>query len=336
MAGVGTRASAADFNAIQSVISSVMGLGTGTTGYGQGIASTPVSANSLISETQWDNLRSDLTKARVHQTGNAVSTTSTASGSPWQTLFDVTSSTVLSETIRFQYQDFADNGVNAQRLSVAASQLTPNTTLSTNTFVSNWGSPGNVAISHTITVSFGGYTSGSLTVSAADHARCFFNAGGSIQIRSSRTGTAATTKDTDWTNMLGNGTINSGFGDFTLRATTSTFTGSLNAVSGFTFPSSTGWSQMSSSAGAPTNFITQGSSISQYAENRYTINAHKTASTIVFVITWRDADVGDQTGLGPQVDELVTGTITSTCLCTSPSGSNVSVPAPTSSGTTIA
>lgn len=336
MAGVGTRATAADFNAIQAVVSNVMGLGSGTTGYGQGISSTAVSANSLISETQWDNLRNDLTRARVHQTGNAVATDSTASGSPWQRLFNVTSSTVLSESIRFQYQDFADNGVNAQRLSVAASQLTPNTTLSTNTYVSSWGSPGNLAISHTITVSFGGYTSGSLTVSAADHARCFFNAGGSIQIRSSRTGTAATTKDTDWTNMLGNGTINSGFGDFTLRAATSTFTGSLNPVAGFTFPSSTGWSTMSSSAGAPTNFITQGSSISQYAENRYTINAYKTASTIVFVITWRDTDTGDQTGLGPGVDELVTGTITSTCLCTSPSGANVSVPAPTSSGTTIA
>ena len=338
MAGVGTRASAADFNAIQSVISSVMGLGTGTTGYGQGIASTAVSANSLISETQWDNLRSDLTKARVHQTGVAVATGSTASGSPWQTLFDVTSSTVLSEAIRFQYQDFVDNGVNPNRLAVAASQLTPNVVLSTTTRGpgANWGSPGNIAISHTITVSFGGYTSGSLTVSAADHARCFFNAGGSIQIRASRTGTAATSKDTDWTNMLGNGTINSGFGDFTLRAATSTFTGSLNPVAGFTFPSSTGWATMSSNAGAPTNFITQGSSISQYAENRYTINAHKTASTIVFVITFRDADVGDQTGLGPAVDELVTGTITSTCLCTSPSGSNVSVPAPTASGTAIA
>lgn len=336
MAGVGTRATAADFNAIQAVVSNVMGLGSGTTGYGQGIASTAVSANSLISETQWDNLRSDLTKARVHQTGVAVATGSTASGSPWQTLFDVTSSTVLSESIRFQYQDFADNGVNANRLSVAASQLTPNTTLTTQSRITSWGAPGNLAISHTITVSFGGYTSGSLTVPAADHARCFFNAGGFIQIRASRTGTAATTKDTDWTNMIGNGTLNSGFGDFILRATTSSFTGSLNPVSGYTFPSSTGWQSMSTTAGTPTNFITQGSSISQYAENRYTISAYKTASTIVFTITFRDADIGDQTGLGPSVDELVTGTLTSTCLCTTPSGANVSVPAPTASSTAIA
>lgn len=337
MAGIGTRATAADFNAIQAVVSSVMGLGSGTTGYGQGISSAPVSANAIISEAQWDNLRSDLSKARVHQTGVAVATNSTASGSPWQTLFDVTSSTVISEAIRFQYQDFADNGVNANRLSVAASQLTPNVVLSTTTRGpgANWGSPGNLAISHTITVSFGGYTSGSLTVSAADHARCFFNAGGYIQIRASRTGTAATTKDTDWTNMLGNGTLNSGFGDFILRAATCQFTGTLNPVAGFTFPSSTGWASMSTNSGSPTAFLTQGSSVSQYAENRYTITAYKTASTIVFNITFRDADIGDQTGLGPAVDESVTGTLTSTCLCTNPSGSNVSVPAPTASATAI-
>ncbi len=335
MAGVGTRATAADFNAIQSVVSSVMGLGSGTQGYGQGISSAPVSANAIISEAQWDNLRSDLTKARVHQTGNAVSTTSTASGSPWQTLFDVTNSTVITEAVRFQYQDFADNGVNANRLAVAASQITPNTSLSSTSRSTSWGAPGNLAISHTFTVTFGGYTSGSLTVSATDHARCFFNAGGYIQIRASRTGTAATTKDTDWTNMLGNGTINSGFGDFILRATTSTFTGTLNPVSGFTFPQSTGWSSMSTSAGAPTNFLTQGSSVSQYAENRYTIDAYRSGNQIIFTITFRDADTGDQTGLGPGVDESVTGTLTSTLLCAFPSGANVAVPAPTASATQI-
>lgn len=335
MAGIGTRATAADFNNIQSVVANVMGLGSGTTGYGQGISSSPVSANSVISELQWDNLRADLTRARVHQTGVAVSTASTASGSPWQTLFNVTGSTVISEAIRFQYQDFADNGVNANRLAVAASQVTPNISLSTTTRTTSWGSPGNLAISHTITVSFPGYTSGSLTVSPADHARCYFNAGGTIQIRASRTGTAATTKDTDWTNMLGNGTINSGFGDFTLRATTSAFTGTLNAVAGFTFPSSTGWSNMSTNIAAPTNFITQGSSVSQYAENRYIIDAYRTASSIIFTITFRDADIGDQTGLGPGVDEAVTGTLTSTCLCTRPSGANVDVPAPTASATAL-
>lgn len=331
MAGVGTRATAADFNAIQSVISNVMGIGSGTQGYGQTIASTTTSANATITEVQWDNLRSDLTKARVHQTNTAVATTSTTSGSPWQTLFDVTNSTVISETIRAQYQDFVDNGVNANRFTMATAQSTPNSIISTTTRSASWGSPGNLSISHTITVTWAGYG----ILSAADHMRCFFNAGGFIQIRASRTGAAATTKDTDWTNMIGNGTVNSGFGDVIIRGQSSTFTGGLLGSTGFVFPTSTGFHTMSSSAGAPTRFMLQGSSISQYAENRYILDAYKTSNTMVFTVTFQDADTGDQTGLGPGVDESVTGTITSTCLCTSPSGANVSVNAPTASATAL-
>ncbi len=90
MAGSGTRATAQDYNNIQAVISSVMGIGTGTTGYGQPIASSPVSQSTTMTSTQWDQLRDDLTKARVHQTNTGVSTASTTIGSPWQTLFDVT------------------------------------------------------------------------------------------------------------------------------------------------------------------------------------------------------------------------------------------------------
>jgi hypothetical protein len=330
MAGVGTRATAADYNAIQSVISSVMGIGSGTQGYGQTISSATVSANAAITETQWDNIRSDLTKARVHQTNTAVATNSTATGSPWQTLFDVTNSTVISESIRAQYQSFVDNGVNLNRFTMAAAQSTPNAVLSTTTRTASWGAPGNLSISHTITVTWAGYG----ILSAADHMRCFFNAGGFIQIRASRTGTAATSKDTDWTNMLGNGTVNSGFGDVIIRGQSSTYTGSIYG-SGFAFPTSTGFHTMSSTSGSPTRFMNQGSFVTQYAENRYILDAYKTSNTMVFTVTFQDADTGDQTGLGPGVDETVTGTLTSTCLCTYPSGANVAVNPPTASATAL-
>jgi hypothetical protein len=330
MAGVGTRATAADFNAIQSVISSVMGIGSGTQGYGQTVSSTTASANAAITEAQWDNIRSDLTKARVHQTNTAVATNSTVAGSPWQTLFDVTNSTVISESIRAQYQSFADNGVNLNRFTMAAAQSTPNSVLSTTTRTASWGAVGNLSISHTITVTWAGYG----ILSAADHMRCFFNAGGFIQIRASRTGTAATTKDTDWTSMLGNGTVNSGFGDVIIRGQGSTYTGSIYG-SGFAFPTSTGFHTMSSTSGSPTRFMNQGSFVTQYAENRYILDAYKTSNTMVFTVTFQDADTGDQTGLGPGVDESVTGTLTSTCLCTYPSGANVSVNPPTASATAL-
>jgi len=328
MAGSGTRATAQDYNNIQSVIASVMGIGTGTTGYGQPIASSPVSQSTTMTSTQWDALRDDLSKARIHQTNTAVSTASTTSGSPWQTLFDVTPSTVVSEAIRFQYQDFADNGVNANRATVAAAQTTPGVSLTSTTRSSNWGTTGlGTSISHTITLTFAGYTLGSLTVPAADHIRCFFNAGGSIQITGSRTGAAATTKDTDWSNML------SGFGTLNFRASSTNITGSVNA--GGSVGSAVGFQTLVTGAGA-TNILTQSSSVTQYAENRYTVAVSRpTANTLAFTVTFTDNDAGDQTGLGPPVDEPVTGSIVSSCLCTRPSGSNVDVPAPSGSATAL-
>lgn len=338
MAGIGTRATATDFNAIQAVVSNVMGLGSGTTGYGQGISSSLVSANQVITQAQWDSLRADMEKARIHQIGGTIDNTSTTAGSPWTTLLDVTSSTVISEAIRNQYDDFANNGIAAaaNRFLLNAANSTPNVTVTTTTRGpgANWGQTSGstpASLSHTITFTFAGYTSGSLTVTAADHARCFFNAGGVLIVRASRTGAAANTKDTDWTNML------SGFGDFSLRANGCSISGTLNATTpAFTFPSSTGYNTMSSTSGSPTEFVRQGSSVTKYAENRYILTGYKTATQVIFTVTFQDNDTGDQTGVGPGVDEAVTGTLTSQTANTRPSGSNVDVPAPTASATAFA
>jgi hypothetical protein len=77
-------------------------------------------------------------------------------------------------------------------------------------------------------------------------------------------------------------------------------------------------------------FRTTGPSASKYIENDYIIKVRRpTTSTLEFVITFRDDDAGDQTGIGAPVDEEVVGTLTSVVRCTRPSGANVDVPAPT-------
>lgn len=324
----GQRAAASDYNSIRTTIFNLMGVGSTTTGYGQPISATAVSAGAVISVSQWTTLESDLKKARQHQTGVAV-TNGTASGSLMTQLQTVTSSTVVSESIRLQYQNFAD-GINAlaERTKAAASQLTPGVAITSTTRSSgtNWGGAGlSASITHTVTITFNQYTSGSLTVTAANAIRCFFNAGGSIQVTSSRTGTAANTKDTDWTNML------SGFGTFTLSANSSSISGTLNA--GGTVGSSIGYFQLTST---PQTVLNQSSSVTKYAENRYRINASVVANVITLAITWLDNDAGDQTGLGPAQDEPVTGTIASTVTYTRPSGSNVDIPAAAVSGSATA
>lgn len=326
MAGEGSRATAQDYNTIQSAIASVMGVGDGQTGYGQEIASTQAGAGEIISTTRFSALRSDLSRARVHQTNVAVvdglASIAANRGTPWQTLQVITGSTIISEDIRDQYLQFS-SGVSLNKDTFSTAQLTPSINVSSASRTASWGTGGSASLSHTFTVTFGGYTQGSLTVSAADHARCFFNAGGSIQISASRTGTAATTKDTDWTNML------SGFGNLSFGATASSVSGSVNSPGSIT--TTRGFFNLTVGAAA-VSLLTQASSVTQYAENRYIVTVSRpTTNTIAFNITFQDNDTGDQTGLGPAVDETVTGTLTSTCRCTRPSGSNVDVPAPSGS-----
>ena len=339
MAGRGTRATATDYNAIQSTVSSILGVGAGTTGYGQPVSSAQVAAGATIAVAQWTTLRNDLGKCRVHQTNSALidglASVSANRGTPWQTLQLINSSTTISEDIRDQYNQFS-TGINTNRAVAAAGQLTPGTALVSSSRSASWGGTALAqSVSHVFTVTFAGYTSGSLTVSAADHMRCFFNAGGSIQIAASRTGTAANTKDGDWATMLAASTgvnvIN-----FSNTATALTAPNTLNA--GATINSGFGFASTTST---PTAIVTQTSSLSKYAENRYIVSvARPTTNTLQFTVLFQDNDTGDRpvpsppAPFGPLIDEPVTGTLATTITCTSPTGANVAIPAPSAATNT--
>ena len=70
-----------DFNNIRNVVLSVMGSGSGSLGYGQTLFSAAKTANSVISQTDWDNLRYDIVNTKIHQTGAAFSATTNAANS---------------------------------------------------------------------------------------------------------------------------------------------------------------------------------------------------------------------------------------------------------------
>jgi hypothetical protein len=77
-AGQGNKIEWSDYNAIQSVIAPVLGptpTASGTTGYGQSVASNQVSQFAKITNTQWANLRTDILRARQHQTGTDLTST---------------------------------------------------------------------------------------------------------------------------------------------------------------------------------------------------------------------------------------------------------------------
>lgn len=299
MPGVGSRVRAADYNAIQGKIALVLGNGTGNYGYGQGLTSSQVAVGDLIRAVQWNQLRTDLLKARQHQTG--VDETSN--------LTLASTSSIISEALRAQYDNMADT-VTANRLAVASNQGTLENVVSPYSRTSAW----NGTLTHTCTITFASY----------DAARHFFNAGGNFQISASRTGGNSGSKNNTWTLML------SQMGTITMNYTT-TVCGDPSSTA-TTYPigfySLTNSNQLIFRKSAPAG---------AYAENDYFIYARLDGSSVVFSIVFEDEDAGDLNNPspgfppGPVQDEDVDGTLTSTIQMFRPSGSNVSVPAPSGS-----
>jgi hypothetical protein len=316
------------YNNLQSTVAKVMGTGTGNSGYGQPILSSQISG-TVITALQWNNLRTDMAKAYTHQTNVAVVNTSANLNVNPPNLQVISESTLISNEIFNQYANFTSN-VNTNRLAAHPNQLTANLPVVTVQRTSVWGSAVDV-ISTTITVTFSGYSKSGLSVSAADHRRCFFNAGGSIQIRSTLAGFSSQRKNISWKAML------DAVGVFSLRANNSSITGTLRPGSSLT--STVGFHQLTTS---PRQMLKQ-TAISgayydaQYQENSYNIEAWLQGSNqVIFRIIYRDDDQGDRRGLGPAVDENVDGTLSAIVTCTRATGSNVDVPQPTGSATSIA
>ena len=327
MATIGQTITSAEFNTMRTNCISILGVGTGTSGYGQDTSAlTSTSSGQLISASQISALRTLIAKAYAHQTNASVSNTvansAVASSLQPPNLQLISSGSIIDADIYTQYQNFITNVVS-NKASAHPAQLT-STSYTSATRTTEWGvSPSVISVTSTFT--FSGYTQGSLTVSAADHMRCFFNAGGEISILSTLTGGTVTSKYTTWQNML------NGVGTLTLKASSTSVSGTgLNT--GYTLATTTGFNNLTSTA---VTLLNQPGPNGVYTENDYVITARKpTSNTLEFTVTYRDDDLGDQTGLGPAVDETINGTLTAAFSSNRPFGANVDIPAPTKSGST--
>ena len=303
---------AADYNTIQSTISSVMGIGAGDEGYGQEISSSQIVPGTTAQVIQWSRLRTDMILARQHQTG------ANESGN----LALASSAIAITSTLANQYFTFA-NLVRSSRLTLATTGGNSSTeTLVNQTRTTSW----NGTLTHTVTITFPGYTTGTLTVSAANHARAFFNGGGQILISAAKSGgSTSAPKNITWTTMLGNGTTPSGFGTISFNHTaTTTVTGTASSA-GTTY--GIGWYDLSTSDQLIFN---KAAPAGNYAENDYEVYARRNAGStqLILTIQFKDDDSGD-----PNFDEDIDGNLQSLIRQVRPSGSNVSVPTPTASGT---
>lgn len=292
-----------DYNNLRDRLNLVMGLGA--SGYGQVLSSSAVTVGQIFTLTMWNNLRNDLLKARQHQTGV------NENGN----LVVVTTSSEIDDAFFAQYDSFMTL-ISTNSKVIADNQATL-TVLNTQTRSSAW----NGVLTHTAV----------LTFSSSLQARYFFNAGGQIRLSASRTGTAVTSKDTDWTNIL------SSMGTIRMNHNSTTF---LTGGSGS--GTSKGFYNLTTSF--QTLYI-KGSSVYAYTENDYNIQAKVDNATnptaITFQMQFRDDDTGDWPKplsplRGPKVDESITGTLSSVVSMFRPSGTNVSVNGPIVSSSTLA
>ena len=307
MAGVGNKIEAVDYNNIQSKIALIMGTGSSDSGYGQSLASSQVVIGNPISVTQWNNLRTDLVKARQHQTGVAIGTKS-PSDVGYVAGADLT---VPSSTVKVKEEDRAAYNAIADTITLNKLIVPPLSQASRDTLVSSTRSTAwNGTLTHTVTVSF----------TDSDAARYFFNSGGQLWISGSRTGSTAPpgSKNYSWSQMLTNmGIIKFGY-------TETTATGNQSGtVLGYYDLTTSNQLIFEKSTEAPT-----------YSPNTYRVYAKLGASGtsaiwVTFSIEFRDdspAPPSPYPGYG--IDENVDGTLTSTIESYRSFGANVQVALP--------
>ncbi len=286
---VGDTITASRYNIIQARVASVLGLGAGDEGYGQAVSSSQVTTGTTITAVHMNDLLSDMTKCRVHQT-NAIPTSALAV-SAGDSIDDDNST---SKKGYAQYESLSTTCQTA-RLSVGAGQTGVESGIASSR-TTNWST----TITHEVTVSFTGYsvTNGdgsTTTISNVDHMRVFFNAGGTINF-SGTIGTGSTTINNDWRNLMTSvGTV--AFGR------TATSNGSVGTALGYD----------DMSASYQTIFTKNASA---YGANDYTVKAKIASNVLTFLV-----EFNDDKGPNPNYDEAITATTTSTVQLSRPNNS---------------
>ncbi len=307
-AGVGSLIQNTDYNSIRATVDSVFG--KTTTGYGQTLSSADVSVGDTITALQWLNLRTDMVKARQHQIGSSVGTSTANDG---RNLAVPASGAAITEAFRSQFASFAST-ISSNKYSVDSDSVggqLADETLTSSVYSSTWGGSSQAqTLTHTVTIT--GATSGD---GAAASLRYYFNAGGKFRVTASIT--TGTSKNNAWDQMFTQA------GEFVMDYTQTTYTGSSAIGTSIGFQDLTTTDQLIGQKNAPSG---------SYAENRWYVYTKKSSddTQVIITIQYVDNDAGD-----PNFDESVQPSLTSYVKMYRPSGSNVSVATPTATQTFV-
>ena len=291
----GDKITELDYNNLQSSIEVIMGTPAGSTdttatGYNQALSSSQVSVGNTVTEAQWDNLRTDITKAYTHQFNTA------------PTITNVSTTNIIDAATYNQYEALITTvSGDPNRYTLAAGQSTT-TTGQTAQLSAGW----NGTQTHQFTATF----------SSSNERRAFFNAGGSIRFNLTLAYTGSESKTLDWQTMMSDlGTVvfnykeTTGGGGSTIGNYDATGTFQTIAIENGTNP----YAENDIAIQVKANSATQ-------LEFRIILRDDDAGDRPV---------PSPPPPYGPLVDENVKGTTTSTVSINRPSGANVAVPAPT-------
>jgi hypothetical protein len=284
-----------DYNNIYSLINDL--LGQTPNGYGQAVNSTPATATTKISATQYSNMYADMVRIANHQ--------GTINDGPIADLVNNQRSMGGSTIYAF---DFSRLKTAIEYLSDPVrryvSAESSNETLNSSQRYAIWGSQDIPQIGHEFTLTFGGTNS----------LRYFFNAGGNIVFQGNMVG-PENAQAVSWNNLLIDLSSSGAY------------------LSANTFNASTGTRGNVGALDLTTDWVTLYtlSPSSAYVNNDYTIRAKRNAasSAIDFQVLFND-DSKNQTDFTWGLYDVVrvSGYISSYITCDRPTGSHVTLPFP--------
>lgn len=299
---VGSLIRSARYNNLQGRVSTILGVGSGSDGYGQSLESKQVIAGDDVTATDMANLYVDMVKSRIHQTGSTPTDISLITSGNLITEGD--GRTGGTTTGIADFERIMTNIENDRFL------LAPSEAVLENGISSVRSTAWNGKLTHEVTVTF----------DSEDDRRFFFNSGGEIRLRANISGGFGD-KTNDWRVIL----TNLGVVKFNYTATSSTGTGTGSNIGNYELTGTY----------VPIFNKTGSGAYALYSANSYTISARAPdyvslsdqGSRIQFKI-----EVADNS-TDRNIDNNVTGTLTSTLQLYRADTDNVRVKKPNFSNT---
>jgi hypothetical protein len=291
------------YNRLQNRVATILGTGSGASGYGQTLASAQVAQGDTIEAVHMENLRDDMNSLSVHQSGSTITT-----------IAEILSGDIIADdnngtdTPNVTPADGALKGMADYEAAMTpleenkdvifeSTQLEGPITPNPDPQEERTTAWNNVLV-HQGKISFTTY----------DQRRFFFNSGGAIRFDADITNGTAGTKQEGWYLMF------QSMGIIKFKSTETTNTGTSgtaysignNDILLYNDPSAPAGPAHGNFPGGYLIFEKGGGTGTVYEENSYLIWIRAFDSkTLEYRIEFRDDDTGDQTGIGGPVDEDV-------------------------------